>query len=155
MGIMDMFKKKNANKNVQQVVDDKPQYKIIKVMENGKEVDIRVRVPSDADSIKSTITGTKIPKRMNPIHEEGVYLAHNIDLTRQFFKLSFVLDGLTFLFVIATALMLFFKPDSEFYATSPNGTVVKLNARTSPEGSFKIQPLVKTDDIVSKTERGK
>ena len=46
---------------------------------------------------------------------------------------------LTFLFTLATSAILIFRKDSDFYATSPNGQVWKLNTRETPKGSFDIQ----------------
>ena len=64
---------------------------------------------------------------------------HNIRSSKFIFKYTVVVMLLTFLFTVATSAILIFRKDSDFYATSPNGQVWKLNTRETPKGSFEIQ----------------
>jgi hypothetical protein len=64
---------------------------------------------------------------------------NNIINNPKIYKFGFIIMILNFIIMLATPVTLLIRPDTKFFASSPDGRTWELNTRKNPDGSFVIK----------------
>lgn len=102
---------------------------------------INSQLPEDIIEAKSSspIVGNRYKVHLNIDEEADINVHRLILINPAIYKSCLILLILNFIMAISISMILYTKEDSQFYASSPDGRIWKLDTRETPNGSFKIQ----------------
>ena len=88
---------------------------------------------------KTNQSSNKYKIHRNIMEEADFNIDNYIQNNPIIYKTCFILIVLHFIIIVMTSVTLFMKPDTKFFATSPDGRVWELNTRENPNGNFVIK----------------
>ena len=88
---------------------------------------------------KTNQSSNKYKIHRNIMEEADFNIDNYIQNNPIIYKTCFILIVLHFIIIVMTSVTLFMKPDTKFFATSPDGRVWELNTRENPNGKFVIK----------------
>ena len=88
---------------------------------------------------KTNQSSNKYKIHRNIMEEADFNIDHYIQNNHLIYKAIFILIVLHVIIITMSSVTLFMKPDTKFFATSPDGRVWELNTRENPNGNFVIK----------------
>lgn len=102
---------------------------------------INRQLPEDIIETKSNspIVGNRYKVYLSTEEATDINVHRLILINPTIYKSCLILLILNFILAVSISIVLYTKEDSQFYASSPDGRIWKLDTRETPNGSFKIQ----------------